>query len=119
MTAMTRQEKITAFTMRIDGASYQEIGDYLGLSRQFVMKSMKRTLDERNIKTRCVYPAISQWMNRHRVNGAELSRKLCYVQGTVYQYLGGYVEPSRFFREAMSKLTGISEEILFRRLSDE
>lgn len=116
---MTRQEKITAFIMRIDGASYQEIGDALGYSRQCILDTMKRSLIEHPIKTRCVYPAITQWMNRHRVNGAELSRKLCYVQGTVYQYLGGYVEPSRFFREAMAKLTGISEEILFRRLSDE
>lgn len=116
---MTRQEKIIAFTMRIDGASYQQIGDKLGYSKQCVSDTLKRSIKEHDIRMRCVYPAVGQWMNRNRMNGSKIAEKLCYNHSTVYQYLNGCTEPSKFFREALAKLTGISEEILFRRLSDE
>ncbi len=33
---MTREEKIEAFTMRLDGETYQEIADKFGVTRQYI-----------------------------------------------------------------------------------
>lgn len=115
---MTKMEKIMAFTMRLDGSSYQEIGEKLGYSRQNVYDALSRTLRDKGPAMKCVYPAVSRWMEQHRVSGTKLADKMCYTYGTIYTYLSGRGEPPIYFKNSLSQITGIQKEVLFRRKSE-
>ncbi len=115
---MNKMEKIMAFTMRVDGSTYQEIGEKLGYSRQNVYDALKRVLTDKSTAMRCVYPAVSRWMEQHRVTGLELSKRMCYSYSTIYAYLSGREEPSIYFKNSLEKITGIRKDVLFRRKSE-
>ena len=63
---MTREEKIDAFAMRLDGKTYEEIGKHYGVSKQYVERilnasAMKgtRPLDK------IIYPNLGQFIKAH------------------------------------------------------
>lgn len=61
---MTREQKIEIFTMRMDGATYQEIGDKFGVTRQCV-EQILHIQDRRRskISTLCVYSGLSKFID--------------------------------------------------------
>ena len=67
---MTKEDKIKAFEMRMDGMTFQEIGDHFGVTQQCIeacfKPERKRKPINRNFK--CIYPGLKKWMLENRVS---------------------------------------------------
>ena len=61
---MTKEEKIDAFTMRLDGYTLQEIGDKYGLTKERIRQILEKSCkNERNTMKNYVYPNLADWMS--------------------------------------------------------
>ena len=72
---MTRTEMITAFEMRVDNYTYQEIADSLGYSRQHIHQALKNTLGTADIKisSKTIYPNLEKAIkSKHKTVSAFL-----------------------------------------------
>ena len=113
---MTREEKIDAFTMRLDGYTLQEIGDKYGLTRERIRKMFAQVTTESGISRKnYIYPNISDWMIDNNVKQSDLSKKLGCAQNTLSSYLTGKKSPSFAFINLMLKLTKMPYEVAFSK----
>ena len=116
---MTREEKIDAFTMRLDGCTLQEIGDKYGLTRErirqmFASITTKSGISRKSYKN-YIYPNISDWMIDNNVKQSDLSKKLGCAQVTISSYLTGKNPPSFAFINLMLELTKMPYEVAFSK----
>ena len=66
---MTKEEKIDAFTMRLNGYTLQEIGDKYGLTRERIRQMFASiTTESRISRKNYIYPNISDWMIDNNVS---------------------------------------------------
>lgn len=113
---MTREEKIDAFTMRLDGYTLQEIGDKYGLTRERIRQMFAAVTTESGISRKnYIYPNISDWMIENNVNQYDLCKKLGCAQNTASYYLTGRKNPSFAFINLMLELTKMPYEVAFSK----
>ena len=116
---MTREEKIDAFTMRLDGYTLQEIGDKYGLTRERIRQMFASITTKsgipRKIYKNYIYPNISDWMIDNNVKQSDLSKKLGCAQVTISSYLTGKNPPSFAFINLMLELTKMPYEVVFSK----
>lgn len=78
---MTREQKLEAYGMRLDGCTYQEIADKFGVTKQYIQQSLFPS-DGRMSKIRnseiCIYAGLAQFIDDHNVT----QRKLAEVINT-------------------------------------
>ncbi len=71
---MTREQKIEAFTMRMDGATYQEIGDKFGVTKQRIEQILHpQGIKRAKISHQCIYSGLSQYMERLNLTYGQLA----------------------------------------------
>lgn len=112
---MTREEKIKAFEMKVDGYSLTEIADELGYTKQWISAMFQWVMEEKRNKFNVVYPEIQKFMINNQHTFTTIAEQLCYTISTVSLYLRGKQKPSTAFIEAMENLTHIDRKKLFRR----
>ena len=113
---MTREEKIDAFTMRLDGYTLQEIGDKYGLTRERIRQMFAAVTTESGISRKnYIYPNISDWMIGNNVSQGDLCKKLGCGQVTISNYLTGKNPPSFAFINLMLELTKMPYEVAFSK----
>ena len=72
---MTRDDLITAFTMKVDGCSYAEIGEKYGVSRQRIEQLLKSSLGtDRHIFKYTHYKNLIQWLNYNGMSPTNFAR---------------------------------------------
>lgn len=62
---MTKEEKILAYSMRLDGAPLQKIADKFGVTREYIRQITNGACNRASVCDRvsdCVYPNIRKWM---------------------------------------------------------
>ena len=113
---MTKEEKIDAFTMRLDGYTLQEIGDKYGLTRERIRKMFALITTESGISRKnYIYPNISDWMIGNNVSQGDLCKKLGCAQTTISSYLIGKREPTFSFINLILELTKMPYEVAFSK----
>ena len=113
---MTREEKIDAFTMRLDGYTLQEIGDKYGLTRERIRQMFAAVTTESGISRKnYIYPNISDWMIGNNVSQGDLCKKLGCAQTTISSYLIGKREPTFSFINLILELTKMPYEVAFSK----
>lgn len=113
---MTKEEKIDAFTMRLNGYTLQEIGDKYGLTRERIRQMFASITTESGISRKnYIYPNISDWMIDNNVSQYDLCKKLGCVQTTISSYLTGRKPPSFAFINLMLELTKMPYEVAFSK----
>ena len=113
---MTREEKINAFTMRLDGYTLQEIGDKYGVTRERIRQMFAAVTTESEISRKNhIYPNISDWMIDNNVKQSDLSKKLGCAQVTISSYLTGKNPPSFAFINLMLELTKMPYDVAFSK----
>ena len=113
---MTREEKIDAFTMRLDGYTLQEIGDKYGLTRERIRQMFASITTESGISRKnYIYPNISDWMIGNNVSQGDLCKKLGCAQTTISSYLIGKREPTFSFINLILELTKMPYEVAFSK----
>ena len=64
---MTREDKIRALTMRIDGRTYQEISECFGVSKQCIYHVLTGII-QGDTKKNIAFPAIRNWMHENHIS---------------------------------------------------
>ena len=113
---MTREEKIDAFTMRIDGYTLEEIGEKYGVTRERIRQMFEQVVTESGISRKnYIYPNIADWMIENGITQAKLCKKLGCSQNTVSHYLTGKNSPTFAFINLMLELTKMPYEVAFSK----
>lgn len=75
---MTKEQKLEMFSMRLDGATFQEIGDKFGLTKQRVEQILNFRSGygyKKSIKNseKCIYKGLSDYIYRENLTLGELT----------------------------------------------
>ena len=73
---MTREDKLKAFAMRLDGYMFQEIADEFGVTRQYIQQMFSDETTGRKKVALCIYPGIEKWMRDNRVTAYKLNKMM-------------------------------------------
>ena len=120
------ERKQKMIEMHIQGLSYVEIGQKMGISRQRVFqiigdvrKGSHRTITEKE----CVYVGIRNWMNENKISRTALLRK---IYGTIhsdqYHSLKSALKGSncsKYVIDNILKATGLTYEEAFKKDGDD
>lgn len=113
---MTNEEMKKALCMIVDGASYQEVADELGTTKQNVSQVCKY-LFEKKMAVRedgCIYPNIYVWLRMNRVSKAELARRMDISYQQLYGILNGKRTVTKERIDQMLEITGMTYEEAFK-----
>lgn len=72
---MTREEKIKAFAMKLDGKTLQEIGDEFGVSKQCIHQLLNRSCKNR-ASSICIYKGLSEILCNNNLSIARFCEQL-------------------------------------------
>lgn len=113
---MTREEKIDAFTMRLDGYTLEEIGEKYGVTRERIRQIFGNVVNESGISRKnYIYPNIADWMIENGITQTKLCKKLGITQNAVSQYLTGKHSPTFEFINLILELTKMPYEVAFSK----
>lgn len=116
-----KREQATA--LRKQGKTYQEIADYMGISKAYVAILLDKTVKTSNFHIWPIelspYPVLTQWMNDNQITRQELAEKLGYSPSTgSYYIITKIMRTDKFTKKEIDKLleiTGMTYEELFKR----
>lgn len=112
---MTNDERIKAFTMRLDGKTWEEIGDVLHYAPCTARADIVRCINAAPRKIRCCYPAIRRVIIDQYGSIRNFSAVCGFHSNTIRLVLSGRCRPSRRVADAILAATGLSYEEAFRR----
>lgn len=80
MNEETRSMAHKALDMKLDGKSYEEIGNELGCSRQYIEYLLHHRVKEYRRKkcVECIYPGLRKWINENHKTITWLMKELGY-----------------------------------------
>lgn len=108
---MTREQKVEAYSMLLDGHTMQEVGEKFGVSRQRIQMLFPAVgrCGGRNY----VYPNITKWMIENRMSGAELAKLVGVSASQVSSWFRGLHDPRKCFIDRILAVTGMTYEEAF------
>lgn len=116
---MTNEEKKKAFGMLVDGATYQEVADELGVSKQYVHHEFGSYFN-RNFNRKCTeaekykYIGIRDFLVENNLNATKFAKAVGTNSGYMIKILQGVNNPSKKMIDKILKFTGLSYEEAFR-----
>lgn len=112
---MTNDQKKEAFSMLVDGATYTEVAEKFGVSRQRVNQIFGSVFGESvwEKDKYAKYPAISNFMREERISLNKLSERTLRTPSTVGNYLSGKTDIPKSFIDEILKITGMTYEEAF------
>ena len=113
---MTREEKIEAFSMRLDGYTFQEIGERFGVSKTAVQQILQRAVSSNGtVHSKWVYPNLRDWIIEQGLSLSQMSQMFGLSVNSISTYLLGKMDPPYSFIKAVLKVSGMSFEEAFYR----
>lgn len=108
---MTREQKVEAYSMLLDGCTMQEVGEKFGVSKQYIQTLFPAL-------GRCggrgyIYPNISKWMYENRVSGTAFADLLDVSPSVASYWFRGIHEPKKCFIDRVLAVTGMTYEEAF------
>lgn len=107
---MTKEQKIEAYAMLLDGCTLQEIGDKFGVSRQRIQQIFPNNRCE---NFNYIYPNIVRWMRENRVPAARFAESVGVVAGTFSTWMRGLYDPKKYYIDRILAITGMTYEEAF------
>lgn len=115
---MTRQERMKAFEMRLDGKSWAEIGRTLGYSHSTVYGDLRLCILSQKKPVPCIYPALSEIISCEYDGSIAAFAERCGASyNAMYSVLSGRTTP-KSLGHRICTATGLSYAEAFR-LSEE
>ena len=109
---MTKDQKIMAYTMLLDGATYQAIADRIGVSKQAVQQVFP-CASVRAHRKDYIYPNLVKWMRDNRLNCSQAEQKLGLGRGSLSCILSGKTAPGKAVIDKILAGTGLTYEAAF------
>jgi hypothetical protein len=119
MREKTKEQRAKALEMRYSGATYQEIGDSLGVSHQRAYQLVNCQYRGRFKRIKdCIYPNLKNWMNENRIGKGDLVVLMGFTRQPENQHrltriMKGQQNPNKEWIDRLIKATGIPYEKLF------
>ena len=115
---MTKEQKLEAFRLKLEGCSYDLIAMRLGMTRQNVQQGLVSTLTgtrRKKYRTRIksIYPAISDWCYAHEITATDLALMLDMNYQSILRSLHGRRKWRILEVARLTDLTGMSSEQAF------
>lgn len=120
--ALTKEDKIQMFVMKLDGASFSDIGREYNISREYVRQIFREILDTASSRSlrynkECIYPGIKDWLEQNDVSAFQLSKMMGMRSPTnLYDLLTGKHTPRKDMIDRLLIATGMTYEQAFRPL---
>lgn len=117
---MTNEQKIEAFSRRLQGETYKSIADSYGVSKQYIEQTLKggvcgRKVTEKSAK-KCVYKGLAEYMERNNVSTLKLTKMLGYTSAnyvTIGKKLAGLSQFDLKIIKKILEITGMTFEECF------
>ena len=117
---MTVDEKVEAYRMRLCGATYQEIADKFGITKQRINQILPcRTNRLKKAVNSCIYRGIANWMQENECSYTCLAIKNGLTKPTIFDVLTGKNSPRKKTIDSILKVTGLTYEEAFGELKSE
>ena len=100
---------LKAFEMLLDGATYAEVAEIFGCTRQNVHRKFSPIM-RKNKDPRTVFPGLNRWLYTHRLTKAEFARLLSVPTSTMYYALDGRTEIRKDLIDKILAFTGLTYE---------
>lgn len=110
----TKEMKAQAFEMRQTGASWQQIADTIGGTKQGIRAALQSVLNDTRHRE-MIYPEIAKELNARGWTQNTLAEKTCFNAATISQVLRGRREPTPKLIRAVVLTFRKPAELLFRR----
>lgn len=110
---MTKEDKIKAYAMRLDGASFQQIADEFGVTRQYIHQVITKPGGRDRPIRRYIYPNIAIWMHEKRHSAKALAADIQVSQQCITKILKGKGNPSKQTIDRILEVTGMTYEQAF------
>ena len=110
---MTRQERLEAFTRRIDGATWEEIGAALGYAPTTVWKDLHNCITAMPRRPNIRYPGLRRYVEEECGGSVRQLARRCGVKEAVLYYSLSDGVPNRDTVQAILSATGRPYEELF------
>lgn len=107
---MTREQKIKAFTMKLDGKSYREIGEHFGVSKQYVQEALSVIVIPKKQIESIIYPNVKLQMYRLNLSVSKLEKELNVKRDWLRRQLVGQTTFTVQAAALLSDYFGISME---------
>ena len=113
---MTREEKIKAFEMRMDGATLRQIGNELGVTCEYIRQVLYQGTRTPKGFT-CLYPGLKGWMRKNNVSVPQFIKdiKIFNHINTFYHKAKGKSDFTLHEVKAILAYTGMTFEEAFGR----
>ena len=122
---MTREQKHQMLDMKLDGHTYEQIGERFGISKQRVCQILSgesgRGKGSKNKQKRLdtyVFPSIAVWMNENNYTASRFSEEISVDKQSFSKYMKGEHEMPLSVIEAIINLTGLPFEVAFERKAE-
>ena len=116
---MTKEEKLEAFAMLLDGHTLQTVGERFGISKQGVQQMLTVTNMRIDMAAQsCVYPNISRWMAQNGYGYMSISKMCDIAPQTVQRTLSKGADCKKSFIDKILKVTGMTYEEAFDQAKD-
>lgn len=93
---MTKEEKIQAYSMRLDGCTYQEIANKFGVTKQCIQQNIgtvgvttdniRRVLQ---LSENCIYSGLAKFIKENEISPAVLADVIGVCRVSAYQRIVG------------------------------
>lgn len=111
---MTKEQKIEAYAMRLDGATLQEIADRFGVTKQWISKILPKDPAFPGKTAKCVYPSIKNWLTEHHISYGTFREMIGVSPLTLTRYLSGRSDPSKKVIDKILDITEMTYEEAFK-----
>ena len=113
---MTKQERLKAFEMRLDGYNWSQIARFLGYANTTVKQDLIGCIMTKPRQVNCVYPAIKRVIVEEYGGSVSAFADACGISyGSMYYTLSGKCFVTKERQAVISKAIGIPPAEAFER----
>ena len=117
---MTKQERLKAFEMRLDGSNWSEIGRELGYTSTTVKQDLQGCILSKPYQINCVYPAIRRIITDRYDGSIRALADACGITyNAMYYTMSGKCIVSDQRKKIIANVLGIPPEEAFQREEDD
>lgn len=113
-TIMSKEEKLRAYEMLLDGKSCSEVGKEFGVTKQRISQLFRIDgIRLHQAAGSCIYPNLALWMVEHNVGYSKMARAVGTDPQTIRRALTADGTIRKHFIDAILDLTGMTYEEAF------
>lgn len=113
---MTKEQKIEAYAMRLDGVSLQGIADHFGVSKQYIHQLLPGARRSNKKKYESyIYPNIVKFLRENNVSAKHLAELCDITNSGINHFLSGKSGGSKTTIDKILAVTGMTYEEAFAK----